>query len=142
MCYVYCKRFVPDVSSDETLMSLRKELYTQEYSTIDWDSHRQACADIDEYSPLNPVMKIAQDFLAVYERVLPYIPPLKWLRDVALDFVINYIHEEDEQTNYVDIGPVNKALNMLSVWIDAGQNNADARFSFNKNAATSTGTCV
>jgi hypothetical protein len=128
MCYVYCKRFVPDVEKDETLKSLRKELYTQEYSTIDWDGHRQVCADIDEYSPLNPVMKIAQDFLAVYERVLPYIPPLKWLRNIALGFVIDYIHEEDEQTNYVDIGPVNKALNMLSVWIDAGQNNADARF--------------
>ena len=34
-------------------------------------------------------------------------------------FVIEYIHAEDKQTNYVDIGPVNKAMNMLSVWIDA-----------------------
>ena len=29
---------------------------------------------------------------------------------------MDYIHAEDAQTNYIDIGPVNKALNMLAVW--------------------------
>ena len=128
MCYVYCKRFTPDVDSDELLLSLRKELYTQDYAGIDWDKHRQTCADIDEYSPLNPVMKVAQDFMAIYEKVLPYVPPLQWLRSLCLDYVISYIHEEDVQTNYVDIGPVNKALNMLSVWIDGGMDNTNDRF--------------
>lgn len=128
MCYVYCKRFVPDVEADETLISLRKELYIQPYDSIDWGAHRQVCADIDEYSPLHPVMKLAQDLMSVYEWLLPYIPPLRWFRKISLDFVIKYIHEEDEQTNYIDIGPVNKALNMLSVWIDSGRDNANERF--------------
>ena len=120
MCYVYCKRFVPDVANDPLLLSLREELYSQDYDSIDWDSYRQSCADIDEYSPLHPVMKVAQDFLSVYERyLLPYCWPLRYLREQALKFVIEYIHAEDLQTNYVDIGPVNKALNMLSVWVDA-----------------------
>ena len=120
MCYVYCKRFVPDVANDPVLQSLRKELYLENYDLIDWNAYRQRCAGIDEYSPLQPVMKVAQDFLAVYERWLPYIYPLRLLREKALEFVIQYIHAEDKQTNYVDIGPVNKALNMLSVWVDAG----------------------
>lgn len=121
MGYVYCKKFVPpNIDTDEVLQSLRKELYLekQRYSDIDWDAHRQTCAAIDEYSPLNPVMKVAQDFLSWYENnVLPNVPFLRRLREKSLDFVIEYIRAEDQQTNYVDIGPVNKALNMLSVWI-------------------------
>eukprot|EP00605_Chrysophyceae_sp_TOSAG23-4_P001149 GSChrysophyteH1.ASY1.ANO1.1256.1 assembled CDS len=74
------------------------------YHKVDWDAFRQTCADIDTYSPLAPVMK------------------------TALAFVIDYIHAEDAQTNYVDIGPVNKALNMLSVWIDAGCDNTVETF--------------
>lgn len=108
------------MSKDLLLQALRSELYCEKYETIKWDDYRQVCAGIDDYSPLNPIMKIAQDFLSYYEKVLPYIPPLKWLRSKALEFVIAYIHEEDRQTNYVDIGPVNKSLNMLAVWIDGG----------------------
>jgi len=128
MCYVYCKRFVPDVDNDPVLSALREELYLQPYDSIDWNASRQICADIDTYSPLQPVMKIAQDFLSVYERWLPIIYPLRWLREKALAFVISYIHAEDFQTNYVDIGPVNKALNMLSVWIDADMDNSAEAF--------------
>ncbi len=128
MCYVYCKRFQPDIASNPIILELRKELYSQEYAKINWDSYRQTCADIDVYSPLNPILKISQDFLSVYERVLPYIYPLKWLREKALGYVISYIHAEDIQTNFVDIGPVNKALNLLSVWIDAKQSTASPEF--------------
>jgi squalene/oxidosqualene cyclase-like protein len=128
MCYVYCKRFHPDVSKDPLLQSLRRELYTQEYDTVDWDGHRQICAEIDNYSPLNPVMKIAQDFLSIYEYFLPYIPPLVYFRKICLEFVISYIHEEDIQTNYIDIGPVNKPLNMLAVWIEGGGDSKNPSF--------------
>lgn len=121
MCYVYCKKFVPaDVATDPVLQSLRRELYDQSYDSIDFDAYRQTCAPIDEYAQLNPVMKVAQDFCSVYEHFLPALPALQWMRKVALDFVIDYIHAEDGQTNYVCIGPVNKALNMLSVFVDAG----------------------
>ena len=45
-----------------------------------------------------------------------------------MKFVISYIHAEDKQTNYVDIGPVNKALNMLSVWIDGDMDSSSEAF--------------
>lgn len=121
MCYLYCVRFKPtDVETNEVLVGLRQELYCENYATINWDAHRQTCAPIDEYSQLNPVMKIAQDFLSVYESWFNWIPFVKSMRAYALKFVIEYIHTEDLQTNYVDIGPVNKSLNMLSVWHDGG----------------------
>ncbi len=126
MCYLYSKRFVPpNIEKEPVLMALRKELYAGvDYDTINWDNYRQTCADIDAYSPLQPVMKVAQDFLSIYEEyILPNFKPLQYLREIALDFVIKYIHAEDLQTNYIDIGPVNKSLNMLSVWVDAGMDN-------------------
>jgi len=123
MCYLYSRRYTPDVSRDPLLQALRKELYLKDqvYEELDWNAFRQTCADIDTYSPLNPVMKVAQDLLAVYERWLPSIPYLQGVRARALDFVIEYIHAEDFQTNYIDIGPVNKALNMLSVFVACGK---------------------
>lgn len=117
MGYVYCSRFTPDVSKDTLLQSLRKELYLENYDTINFDLYRQKCADIDEYSPLNPFMKVAQDICCLYELILPHVPLLQNLRKQAQAFALEYIYAEDLQTNSIDIGPVNKALNMLSVYI-------------------------
>ncbi len=39
-----------------------------------------------------------------------------FLRKKALDFILSYVHAEDDQTKFVDIGPVNKFMNMLAVW--------------------------
>lgn len=123
MCYLYCKRVSPDVSKDPLLQALRREIYCSAdgpYERINWEAHRQSCASIDEYTPLNPVIKVAQDVLMLYERILPYMSLLRVFREFALKFVIEYIHAEDLQTNYIDIGPVSKCLNMLSVYDACG----------------------
>eukprot|EP01032_Pedospumella_encystans_P013646 gene13646-15698_t len=123
MCYLYSKRFMPNVSNDPLLQALRRELYLPVdgvYEKIDWEAHRQSCSVIDEYTPLNPVIKVAQDILQLYEYILPYVPPLQWFRDYSLKFVIEYIHAEDLQTNYINIGPVSKCFNMLSVFDACG----------------------
>jgi hypothetical protein len=52
--------------------------------------------------------------------VLPYLPLLRRFRQHSLKFVMEYIHAEDSQTNYIDIGPVSKALNMVSVFAACG----------------------
>jgi squalene/oxidosqualene cyclase-like protein len=130
MGYLYCRRFVPpEADTDSVLISLRTELYKEDYNTVKWDNFRQTCCEIDAYSPLAPVMKIAQDVLSVYEYLLPSLP--KWFRNLrqkGLDFAISYIHAEDFQTNYIDIGPVNKALNLLSVWVDGGMDSSAEPF--------------
>ena len=50
-----------DVANDPVLLKLRQELYADGtvYEKVDWDRYRQTCADIDVYSPLNPVMKVS-----------------------------------------------------------------------------------
>jgi hypothetical protein len=42
-----------------------------------------------------------------------FSPIRNYLRSLAYPFVEEYLHAEDSQTNYIDIGPVNKVLNTL-----------------------------
>jgi lanosterol synthase len=41
-----------------------------------------------------------------YEKIRP-----QWLRTKASDFLLKYLNAEDAQTDYLDIGPVSKAIN-------------------------------
>ena len=134
MGYIYCQRF--SHPADPLTSALREELYpaATRYQDIDWDGARHLVADIDNYTPIGAVMRTAHNMLAHYERA----GGIRSLRRRGLAFgalcrrtcfaratdgcsaAIEYIHAEDEQTNYIDIGPVNKAMNMLCVWIAAG----------------------
>lgn len=46
MCYLYGKRFMPDVASDPVLLALRKELYPEEYDKIVWVKYICWCRQI------------------------------------------------------------------------------------------------
>ena len=39
-----------------------------------------------------------------------------WLRKKATDYILKYLNAEDEQTDYINIGPVNKAINSICIW--------------------------
>ncbi len=91
--------------------SLKQELYPTEYDRIDWAKARSAVAREDQYTHPSGLLKILQRLLNLYERV-----PLRPLRKKALDFILEYVEAEDEQTQCVDIGPVNQIINSLCVW--------------------------
>jgi len=46
------------------------------------------------------------------------------LRNKAVEHTFDHIRYEDEQTKYIDIGPVNKVMNMLCVWDREGHSPA------------------
>jgi squalene/oxidosqualene cyclase-like protein len=124
MCYVYGKRALPKLTP--LLSALRSELYCVKYDSIDWNAARFQVCVTDLYSPHTWIADRMFDLLRGFERVVP-----SWLRTRALNFVASYMDAEDLQTNYVDIGPVNKVLNMLAVWYVAGGptgGNKDIRF--------------
>ena len=50
-----------------------------------------------------------------------------WLRKKALAETMVHIHYEDENTRYVDIGPVNKVLNMMCCWFENPESEAFKR---------------
>jgi len=68
------------------------------------------------HSPQTTLLKILNVFTNTYEHIYN-----RQLRDKASEFLISYIEAEDEHTNYINIGPVNKFINMLSIWYSKGR---------------------
>ncbi|KAI9267811.1 terpenoid cyclases/protein prenyltransferase alpha-alpha toroid [Sporodiniella umbellata] len=108
MGYVYAHRITAPLT--DFTQSLREELYTQPYETIDWDSQRNNVADVDLYMPHTKLMDVLNYGLTYHETFAKKIP---FLRDYSLKIIIEQIRLEDENTSYLDIGPVNKAMNWL-----------------------------
>ncbi len=117
MGYLYGSRFIySEAESDPLIAALRRELYCEAYDKIPWSSTRHKVAPMDNYSPLPLFMKVAQDFLALYERWGIFQPFKNYFREIGLKFCAEYMAAEDLQTNFIDIGPVNKALNLVSAY--------------------------
>ena len=117
MSYLYSRRYVySKAESDPLILSLRKELYCEDYDSIPWMKTRHCVAPMDNYSPILWMMKVAQNALARYENWPIFQPFKNFIRHYANKFCIDYMAAEDLQTNYIDIGPVNKVLNMISAY--------------------------
>ncbi|CAL4981830.1 unnamed protein product [Urochloa decumbens] len=116
MSYIYGKRFVGPMTP--LVLELRNELYKDSYSHIDWKKARNQCAKEDLYYPHS----LAQDILwaTLHKFVEPFM--MNWpgckLREEALRKVMRHIHYEDENSRYITIGPMSKAMHMLACWIE------------------------
>ncbi|GAA5874694.1 hypothetical protein JCM3774_004783 [Rhodotorula dairenensis] len=100
---------------DELIRSLRQELYTRPYDSLDWPSLRNSISPYDVYAPHSRVAEACFAVLDVYDRVAP-----RWVRNRALARAYNLVVMEDENTSYQTIGPVSKAMNMLCRWVEEG----------------------
>ena len=119
MGYLYGSRFVyNNVETDPLVSELRTEIYAgKSYDSIPWTKTRQLIAETDNYSPIPLVMKALQNILARYENWTIFAWFRNYVRQRGLVFSIEYMKAEDLQTNFIDIGPVNKVLNMLSMYV-------------------------
>ncbi|XP_062105043.1 cycloartenol synthase-like [Humulus lupulus] len=116
MSYLYGTKFVGPINS--LVLSLRKELYTLPYHLIDWDHSRNLCYKEDLYYPHPMIQDILWSCLHKIGEPLLNSWPLSKLRQRALHTVMQHIHYEDQNTNYVCLGPVNKVLNMICCWVE------------------------
>ena len=108
-------------------LELRSELYVEsDYDSIHWDAHRHSVAPIDDYSPITLLMRCAHNVLAWYEWAFGGSECKNPLRRAGLAFALDYMKAEDLQTNFVDIGPVNKTMNMLSMFVAASEDGGDS----------------
>ncbi|KAI9145366.1 terpene synthase [Paraphysoderma sedebokerense] len=119
MGWLYGKRWSAPV--DDLISSLREELYTEPYEKIQWRSHRNKINPIDLYAPHTRLAEILFDVLYVYECF-----PLSFLRKKALDHTYELVQKEDWNTDFLDIGPVNKAMNMIVVYVKECEDNENA----------------
>ncbi|XP_040375086.1 cycloartenol synthase [Rosa chinensis] len=116
MSYLYGNRFVGPINGLD--LSLRRELYTLPYHLIDWDEARNLCAKEDLYYPHPILQDVLWGCLHKVGEPLLMRWPLSNLRQKALTTVMDHIHYEDENTQYICIGPVNKVLNMICCWVE------------------------
>jgi cycloartenol synthase len=118
MSYIYGQRCTMSPISPLAL-SLRSELLTEAYEETDWDKARNTVADIDLYAPHTFFLDVALGAYRWYEKFAP-----SWIRKPLADrgakFAIEYVHKEDLHTNFIDIGPVNKVVNMLACFFESG----------------------
>jgi len=107
----YCYGHKVTAKQTPLVLELRQELYPVPYDSINFAAHKNTINQAELYTPQTRTLRVLNALTNLYEKVHS-----SWARKKALDFLLSYIHAEDEQTKYVDIGPVNKFVNMLSVW--------------------------
>ncbi|CAG8534492.1 20617_t:CDS:10 [Dentiscutata erythropus] len=114
MGYCYGRRLSAEITP--LIEQLRQELYIQPYETINWSKARNNIAEIDLYAPHTKLLKFCNYILNIYEK----IPNLIGLRDISLQESYELIRCEDENTDYLDIAPVNKVLHILCTYYEEG----------------------
>lgn len=107
MSFLYAKRF--QAPENELILSLRQELYVEDYYSIDWPAQRNNICPVDLYAPHSPVLDMLFGILGIYEPCA--IPPV---RRAATNRLYDLIVKEDENTSYQDLGPVNKMMNLIA----------------------------
>ncbi len=109
MGYVYGRRATGSLTP--LVMQLRDELYIEPYNTIDWPSLRTCISPLDVYEPHSWLNRTMFSLVNAYEAVHS-----SWVRQKALDLCLDHIRQEDANTKFIDIGPVNKCINMLAIF--------------------------
>ena len=125
MSYIYAKKVVGELTP--LIKELRKELYNQIYEEIDFPKYRNSISLLDLYSPQTNLLKMLNHLTNTYELYYSHS-----LRNRASEFLFDYIQAEDEQTNYICIGPVNKFLNMLAIWSRKGRESKEFEMHLNR----------
>jgi squalene/oxidosqualene cyclase-like protein len=120
MSYIYGRKATCPLN--DLTREIRAELYPQGYAQIDWPQQKWNCHAVDMYFPPRWFLKALYGVLSFYET-----HHSASLRDRALAEAMLQIDAEDESTDYICIGPVNKAINMLAVFWEHGADSAQFR---------------
>mmetsp|Transcript_6855 Transcript_6855/g.10022 ORF Transcript_6855/g.10022 Transcript_6855/m.10022 type:complete len:721 (+) Transcript_6855:46-2208(+) len=120
MGYIYCNRFSCPINP--LILELRKELFPyQKFENIKWESFRGQVHDYDNYFPAKWPWKVLKHVAVAYENwVVDFLPFGDTFRKWGNEEALKQIKHEDEITNHICIGPVNKVLNMLAVYFAEG----------------------
>ncbi|SRR5258708_1233242 len=87
----------------------KKEMYTQDYDTIDWPAQRNNISEADLRSPHSSLFNLIAVILGAYEQCC--VPPL---RNAGVKYAYKLVVCEDENTSYQTLGPVSKMLNLVA----------------------------
>ncbi|KAM9804595.1 lanosterol synthase [Neosynchiropus ocellatus] len=109
MSYCFAVRLAAE--TDSLVLSLRQELYIEDYDTIDWPAQRNNVAACDMYTPHSTLLNVAYMVLNMYEA-----HHSSTLRGMAVKELYDHIQADDRFTKCISIGPISKTINMLVRW--------------------------
>jgi squalene cyclase len=112
----YCYGLKVKAKETDLVKEIRKEIYTEDYGKVNWKKARKQACEIDIFNPVNKWYHRLSWFTNTYEKVFS-----KGLRRRSLKYVSDYIDHEDIHTRYINIGPVNQAMNSICVWHKHGK---------------------
>lgn len=96
-------------------LSLREELFVEDWETIKWGAYRNSIHPRDNYHP-KPLLLIILFWLITH--ISPWIRFL-W-KDKAEAWVWKLIQMEDKNTGYACLAPVNAAMNLVACYVKEG----------------------
>ncbi|KAF8822240.1 putative Cycloartenol synthase [Cardiosporidium cionae] len=112
MAYLYSIRWV--APSNPIIEAMRRELYREDFRLVDWTmARRLPAANIDVYKPVPSWIRLLLEVYGWYDQYLSHWKPFSLVKKHAQRFALKNIQFEDEITHYLNLGPVNKVLNML-----------------------------
>jgi len=115
MSYIWSKRWV--MPETQLIRELRQEIFTQSYETIDFASHRNSIAVVDNYHPKTWILNTV-NWLLVYIWV-PYFRTAYIIKK-AEEWVWWLLEAENINTDYSDLAPVSGPMNVLCTYIHDG----------------------
>ncbi|XP_027879343.1 lanosterol synthase [Xiphophorus couchianus] len=117
MSYCYAVRL--SAEEDPLILSLRQELFVQDFASIDWIAQRNNVAACDLYTPHSSLLSVAYMVLNLYEAHHSVA-----LRKMAVRELYDHIQADDRFTKCISIGPISKTINMLVRWYVDGPTSA------------------
>ncbi|KAG6239360.1 hypothetical protein E4U24_006099 [Claviceps purpurea] len=115
MGYIYSKRWVCEET--DVIRGLREELFTEPHAEINWAAHRNSIAPGDNYHPKSWLLNAANWFFVNVWN--PYLRP-NFIKQWAEDWVSQLVDMEDANTDYLDLAPVNAAINTVMCYVRDG----------------------
>jgi len=122
MGYLWSKKW--QAEETETIRSLRKELFVEDWAKINWASHRNTIHPNDNYHPKSWLLNTANWFLVNIWN--PYCRT-KSLVEKAEAWASELVTMEDENTDYADLAPVNGAMNLVLCYVRDGPDSYSVR---------------
>lgn len=104
--YLYATRY--QAPRSDVLDAVHQEIYTSK--SVDWVAARNYCSPTDRFVEASPALAVLNRAVAAADR---HVPPS--LRGRAIDAVLDQIMMGEENTDYLDIGPVSKAFNVVAL---------------------------
>ncbi len=122
MGYLWSKRW--QAEETEVVRELRKELFVEDWESIDWASHRNTIAPMDNYHPKSWLLNSINWLLVnVWDRYFR----TQGIAKASESWAMELIDMENANTDFAGIAPVSFAMNLVCCYVRDGPDSHSTR---------------